>query len=270
MPTTEEMIKLRGDFLRYLRGGMDDAEVQAFEERLLGDQAFSDAAATCEQELIDEYSAGEVNDADKAILHTWIEASPRRIQRLRIARSFLAAKAHKAPKGSRMRFVLPIAAMIAGFAVAMWMMMGRNSGGRTNPVPNTVKRNDAPAGAGVVAKNNGVSAPADQVVLVVAERVRGAQHSQMITQNHDSAVTLQVLLPEGASNGPYRVQVANMRQNVIVDERGLKPSVTDGRLYLIVHIRDGALTPGSYEVSLDSNEDSYTSNIAVVPHQIAP
>lgn len=263
MPTTEEMIKLRRDFLRYAGARMRGIEAQAFEGRLLDDQEFSDAAAVCEQELIDDYSAGEVNDADKAVLQGWVEVSPRRLQRVQFARAFMAARSRCPQKGSGIGFVVPIAAMIAGLTVVMWMA-GRSLRERAGPAPNAVKRSDAAAESAAVAKRNDLIAPADQVILVIAERMRGAQRSQVISHNN-SAETLRVLLPEGASNDPYRLQMADMRDrhNVVIDESGLRPSVTGGRMYLVVSVRKGSLTPGSYEVTVSSKEDSFIATIVV-------
>jgi hypothetical protein len=243
---------------------MSNAEAETFEERLLSDQEFSDAAAICEQELIDDYSAGEVDDANRNVLRTWIEASPRRVQRVRFAQSLITTRSHKARRARRVRFLLPIAAMIAGLAVATWMI-DRNNGGSANPAPNTAKSNDVKGGSSIVAKGNGASASADRVILVVAERVRGAQHSQMVAHNQNSAITLQVLLPEGAASGPYHLQVKNSRdgRNIVFDEQGLQPSATGQRLYLVVHIHEGALTVGSYEITAASDEDSFTSEITV-------
>jgi len=261
----EEPDQLGENFLRYVTGRMKPDEALSFEDRLLSDHAFSDAAAVSEQNLIDSYAAGELNEADRAALQPWIEAAPRRMQRVRLSLSLQDLGSCKVERRWGMRFVLPIAAVIAGLAILTWMA-GKHFGHSARATSETATRNGTPAGSGAASTSTNPPAPADQVILVVAERVRGEIPAHFVTPRRNSALTLQVLLPEGAANAPYRIRVARAegRPDVVLDERGVKPVVTGSRLYLIAHLPEDAATPGSYTVSIDGSEESFLSRITLV------
>lgn len=263
MLMAEEPDQLSENFLRYVTGRMRPDEALSFEDRLLSDHAFSDAVALCEQELIDRYAVGNLNAADRAALQPWIEAAPRRMQRMRIALSLQELGSRTSQRRWSMRFVLPIAAAIAGLAVLTWMA-GKRLGHNPGPARETAARNGASAGSGTAPKATGPSAPADQIILVVAERVRGETPTQLVTPRRNSTATLQVLLPEGAANGSYHIRLTHSEggQSAVLDEREVKPVVTGNRLYLIAHLPEGALVPGSYTVSVDGSE-SFLSRITL-------
>ena len=263
MPMAEEPNQLREDFFRYVAGKMSGEEALSFEERLLSDHAFSDAAALSEQELIDRYAAGELNDADWTALQKWIEASPRRVQRVRVAQSLLTLGSTKAQRRFGIRFMLPVAAVIAGLAVLTWMA-GKHFRSNAGAAPETATRNGAPAASGKGLQASGLSAPANQVILVVAERVRGEKPAQPVTLPRDSAATLQVLLPEGAANGSYRIRVTKADgQNTVLDEHEVKPVVIGERLCLSAHFAEGVLMPGSYTVDVEGAVESFLSQITL-------
>ena len=263
MPMAEDPNQLCESFLRYVTGRMSEGEALSFEERLLSDHALSDAAAVCEQELIDRYAAGELNEADRTALQTWIEASPRRMQRVRLAQSLLAFANDRVQHRSGMRFVLPIAALIAGLAVLTWMT-GKHFRDNAGSVSQTAAQNGASSASEKTPQRNGLATPANQVILVVAERVRGERPPQPMTVPRDSSVTLQVLLPEGAANSSYRLRVTKANaQSPVLDDRGVKPVATGDRLYLIAHVSAGVLMPGLYTIDVDGAEESFLSQVTL-------
>jgi anti-sigma factor RsiW len=59
------------------------------------DQDFSDAVAVHEQDLIDAYALGSLTPEEARSIQTWIEASPRRMQRVGMARALLVRHPQK-------------------------------------------------------------------------------------------------------------------------------------------------------------------------------
>lgn len=256
--------QLRDNFLRYVTGGMEPEEVLSFEERLVGDLGFSDAAALCEQELIDAYAAGELNEADTTALQHWLEGSPRRMQRVQLARSLQEIGRRKVQRQWSMRLVLPIAAVIAGLAVLTWMT-GRRFVHHPEPASDAVAQKGVPAGSERPPEPPSSPAAPEQVILVVAERVRGDMPAQLVTPQRGSAVALQVLLPADAADSPYRIRVAKSEgsRGAVLDQRGVRPVVTRDRLVLNAHLPGDALTPGSYTVVVDGAQESFVSRMTV-------
>jgi hypothetical protein len=259
----EESNQFCVDFLRYVARRMREEEARGFEERLMNDHAYSDAMAVCEQDLIDRFAAGTLGDSDRTSLKTWIESSPGRVQRVRMAQSLLASARHTAKHRTLVRFVLPIAAVIAGLAVVTWVA-GRHFGRTPGSAQEEATLHGVPAGQGNAANTNELSTSTNHVILVIAERVRGEQHTQLLTPFRDSAVTLQVLLPEDSPDGPYHLRMARTTdRTTVVDLPGLKPVFAGDRLYLIANLHKGVLMPGTYEVSVIGTEDTFISRIAV-------
>ena len=263
MLNSEEHDQHRQNFLRYVTGGMSEEEAQRFEEQLISNHEFSDSAAACEQELIDSYAADELNDADRAALQAWIGTSPRRVQRVRVAEALRASANRTAKHRAFGRYVLPIAAVIAGLAVVTWVA-GRHFSDKPGSVPETATVQSPPAGQSNAEKTNDLATPPDHVVLIIAERVRGEPLTQLQTPYRNSAVTLQVLLPDGAPEVYYRVRVMKAGGGAkVVDLRAVKPEVVANRLYLVVELGKGVLTRGTYEVSAVGTEDTFISRITV-------
>jgi len=261
MPIPDQSDQLRDSFLRYVTGKMKPEEALSFEERLLADHAFSDAAALCEQELIDGYAAGEQDDPDRTALSAWIKASPRRMQRLRLARSLQELGSRRTSRQWGMGFVLPIAAVLAGLAV-LTMIARRRFEHSLVPAQNMAAQKDARPNSSPLA--NAHKAP-ELMILLVAERVRGELPVQVVMSQPGTAATLQLLLPEGAADSRYRIRVEkdDGDQRTVLDNSGVNTVITGDRLVLIAHLPEGVLTPGPYTVTVDGTKESFVSQIKV-------
>src|SRR5450432_3561293 len=86
---------IRSLLLRYLSSKLPDAELAAFEQRLLTDHAFSDEVAACEQDLIDDYARNRLSPQERSELEPWVNATPGRRHRVATARALLAALASR-------------------------------------------------------------------------------------------------------------------------------------------------------------------------------
>src|ERR1700745_3418254 len=67
---------LRVNFLHYIAGRLPEPERIRFEQQLLEDQDFSDAAADCEQQLIDDYAMRRLDTEQARTVSLWIDPSP--------------------------------------------------------------------------------------------------------------------------------------------------------------------------------------------------
>jgi hypothetical protein len=71
----------------YLLGQLDQAKLAQLEERLLTDATFFDELSIAEDELTDQYLAGELSDEERRDFETHFLSAPERRQKLRFARS---------------------------------------------------------------------------------------------------------------------------------------------------------------------------------------
>lgn len=131
----------------YLLGELTEADEEAVELRLLTDAEFAEELEVVEEELVDQYAAGDLAPAERARLEGRFFASPERRRKLRVA---LALRDHaperaareKKPNvtpldagGRRARFAPPslylkVAATLliaVGLGVAVWWMRADNS-----------------------------------------------------------------------------------------------------------------------------------------------
>jgi hypothetical protein len=229
---------LRADLLHYLTGAMSEDARALFEERLLTSQDFSDAVAHHEQELVDAYAEGSLPAAEATALRPWIEISPRREQRLRMARTLLQRR-----PAARQRW-LPGASAAAGLvivtsAVLYWF----------HAVPGKERiAVQAPAQPAAGAVAGGHRSPQPQVVLLVAERIRGAQPLTTYHVRPEAPVELQVLLADEAAQASYTIEITSSGAlpQVHWKQTDLKPQVQGEHFYLDAIVPPGALPPATY------------------------
>ena len=107
---------LRARFLRYITGRLPEPDKTRFEERLLEDQDFSDTAAACEQELIDDYALHRLDAEETRAVGLWIEASPERVERVTMARVLLRATPQRGQPKKKTNITLAAAASLLAAA----------------------------------------------------------------------------------------------------------------------------------------------------------
>jgi hypothetical protein len=247
----------RALFLRYISNGMDAAEHEAMENRLLRDHEFSDEMAACEQELIDAYAVGSLSAAEIAILEPWIALSERRIQQVRMAQAFLQRRQNRAPM---IRVWAPWTALAACLLLGAGLLLRTSLRGS---LPGKV---ETPA---IVPSQPNLSSSAKpllkpDVVLLVAERIRGEQQTPAFLIHAASPIQLEVLLATGLGSG-YSLKIVRAEDSAhpIFEQSNLEPHSVHGEVYLSSTITAGSLHPGTYDVILSRDGETHISRFAI-------
>lgn len=255
--------QIRPALLRYLTGKMSGDERSSFEERLLAEQEFSDAVAACEQELIDSCVGESLPGDELNSIQNWVAASPRRIERLAMARSLHAAKRIKPHFHWRRAVALAFAACLvaaAGLGVYRFERAKRN-------VPSSI----ASIGASPSPKSPAVSTPSRNPVqaatlLLVAERTRGGSTSAKYKIPQDLPVHVQVLLTSPVTDGSYLLKIdsSDRPPSIVLERRDLQAQSAAGQTYIEATLPAGSLPPSTYRATVKSGNISQISQFIVL------
>lgn len=251
---------LRSALLRYISGRSTESERAEFEERLLTDQEFSDDAAVCEQELIDAYALQQLSVDDMEGLRGWIESSPDRMQRVKMARALLLTPPRKFRIQRRIAFVLAAAACLL-LAVTLRLtqrvtqknstLVSQTSATNTQPVP-------MPA-----ATVPGAIKP--DVILLAVERVRGEQQIASYEVHRSAPVQLQIMLGGETARTGYKLQVVPLEgpSQILLEKTNLQAQSMNGQLYLNVTLPPGYLPPATYSASVSRRGETLVSHFTL-------
>jgi anti-sigma-K factor RskA len=255
---------LRASFLQYIMGRLPEPERTRFEERLLEDQDFSDAAAACEQGLIDGYAMRRLDAEETRTVGLWIEASPNRVERVAMARALLQATPRKGAGRTGIGFALAAAACLLA-AATLYLVNARTL--RQGQVPAHSAANTAPPQSEAspnTAKVHIDTAKPD-VILVAAERTRGEQKTAVYQVHRQSPIQLQVLLPGEKAGSGYQVRVATLanRSSPLLQQNGLEAQSVAGQLYLTITLPAGSLPPATYTASVTRQGETLVSGFTV-------
>lgn len=247
---------LRSNLLRYLTGGMTEDDRSLFEEKLLADQEFSDAVAVCEQEIIDSYASGSLPSDETASLRGWIEISPRRMQRVRMARALLV----RTSKSNRNRRFLATAMataacllIVASVSVRMFRPQGKLS---TSHSPESTNR-----ASGV--PSPGGSSESRAVILLVAESIRGEGPPATYRVSSDASVEVQILLVGGVRDGSYSLEITSTNQQILLKKENLRSRMAAAQCYIDAFFSAGAFPPGAYRAVVKGERTILTSDFVV-------
>ena len=251
----------RLSLLRYIAADLTADERALFEERLLKDQDFSDAVAVHEQDLIDAYALGSLAPEETRSIQAWIEASPRRMQRVNMARAFLIRRPQKIRRKQYVTIVLAAAACILA-AVGITLSL----------TSKPMRQNSKSVSSGTIAAvRNGISetspgnAAKPEVILLVSERIRGQQ--QITThQIHSAApVQMQILLVGETARSGYSLTIHSLGEDkhVLPEYKDLNAESVGGQLYIKVDFSPGSLLPGTYRAFVSRGGDTLVSDFAV-------
>ncbi len=245
--------------LRYLTGEMAGEERDSFETRLLVDHDFSDAVAVCEQELIDALVLGQLDSTQARSVRLWVDATPARRERVRTARALLQKK--PPTSGARRQWLAVIMAAAACVLVAMALTVHKAT---TKP----------PAAETTVA--GAVSSPQEltpaqggteksQVILLVAERLRGEEPMAKYQMHPDAPIELQVLVTGKAPDTLYTLKIISSepKRHVLVERKGLKLQEKQGHPYIEVTLPAGSLPAATYNVVVSERDERLLSSFAV-------
>jgi hypothetical protein len=255
---------LRVSFLQYIMGRLPEPDRTRFEEQLLGDQDFSDAAAACEQELIDAYAMHRLDAEETRSVGLWIEASPERVERVAMARALLQTTPQRSLRRQRIGVALAIAACLF-VAATLYLVNTRtlHHAQTTNQLSatNLPPQNQAPA----TAAPNADHAIKPDVVLIAAERIRGEQKTATYQLHHEAPIQLQVLLPGETERAGYQVRITPLadRSKILLQQNNLEAQSISGQLYLTVTLPPGSLPPATYTTSVSRQGDTLVSVFTV-------
>jgi anti-sigma-K factor RskA len=249
---------LRARFLEYIMGRLPEPERSSIEEQLLADHDLSDAAADCEQELIDDYAMRRLDSEEYREVGLWIEASPDRVQRVAMARALLQRSAHRTSGRHRPVIAFAVAACLVA-AAALYIVDTRlNRAAKTtqlataNPatpiIPATVDNNARP-----------------DIILIAAERIRGERKIATYPIHHGSPIQLQILLPGESARTGYRLRIASQanRNKALLEQDNLEAQSLNGQLYLNISLPPGSLAPATYLAAVTRQNDTLTSPFIV-------
>jgi anti-sigma-K factor RskA len=254
---------LRENLMRYLTGKSTEEESSRFEERLLADQEFSDAAAACEQELIDAYASNSLDAKERDALQLWIEASPRRMQRVTMSRALFAKQPQRIRQDWRIAGMLAAAACIVAAVGVTLFLANRPIRSSSTAAMSTPPAHAVAPSNGLTAKSAGTTEP--QIIFLVAERIRGEQQITSHAILQDAPVEMQVLLPQEIALSGYTLTVSSLDDgsHILLKQEHLQARSAQGRLYLSVKFAAGSLPRGRYRASVSRGEDKLTAQFTI-------
>jgi hypothetical protein len=254
---------LRVSFLHYIMGRMPEPDRARFEEQLLEDQDFSDAAAACEQELIDSYALHRLDAEETRAVGLWIEASPKRVERVAMARALLLATPQRGLRRKRIGFALATAACL--FAAATLYLLNSRLLHHAPKAAQLSAANAPPSQTQAPAAANSSQAATPDIVLIAAERVRGKQETATYQVHRESPIQLQVVLPGQTARSGYQVRVTPLADpgKILLQQNNLEAQSISGQLYLTVTLPPGSLPPATYTASVSRQSNTLVSIFTV-------
>jgi hypothetical protein len=240
---------------RYLLGLLREAEQRPLEERLFTDDAFYEEVLIAEDELIDQYLAGEVSGSERSRFEEHFLTTPERLRKLRFARALrrhVAARAPRLaepapaapseevarppsrdnifrslwrPRSAALRFSLAAAALLLVLG-ASWLVM---RGSRTGRVPGRVVT--------VLLMPGGVTRD-------------GGEVQQLVVPAGTDAVRLR-LRPASDEFQSYRATLLDAEGAAVFTGEGLRPEPSEGGRVVVLSVPARDVPPGDYQLRLD-------------------
>jgi hypothetical protein len=245
---------------------MTEDERTLFEERLLTDQELSDAVAVCEQELIDEYATGSLTPAEAASLREWMETSPRRMQRIRMAQTLLKQRPWESHRRWRLATILAVAAcLVTAIGVTLHFLSRMPAERSIASAPKTIRPAES-VSSSTKSSVSGNSVKSPEVILLVSENIRGKEPLVTYRIRPDVPVELQVLLVGGPESGTYNLQITSShgnQQKSLLKRNNLHPLTQAGHSYIDASFPPGIFPPAIYEVVVSGGETILVSKFAV-------
>lgn len=250
---------LRARFLRYITGRLPEPDKTRFEERLLEDQDFSDAAVACEQELIDNYALRRLDAEEARAIGLWIEASPERVERVTMARVLLRATPQRGQPKKKTNITLAAAASLLA-AATLYLVNSKFSHHEQQDTQLSASNSplqDQTAAAAATIKPD--------IVLIAAERTRGEQKTVTYQIHRESPIQLQVLLPGETNHSGYQLRIVSSTDpsKTLLELNQLEAQSIAGQLYLTATLPPGSLPPATYSASVSRQGDTLISTFAL-------
>jgi len=243
---------LRTSLLAYIDGTMPADERELFERRLLEEDEFSEQIALAEQDLLDDYAAGTLSVEQKDNLDSWVLSSDRRREHVRLTRALLLRSQLLARK-SRIRY-WPLAA-----AVAACMLISTG-------VVWLYPRHHPPIAVTADVHSSKPAIPIHRdVILLNAERVRGATQEATYEIHAGSPISLQVVLPAKSNGTTFSLLIRSERKLVEpLRYEGLVQHQMGDLSYVEVALPARTLAAGHYTAQLTTPNGPLTALFRVV------
>jgi hypothetical protein len=255
---------LRVSFLHYATGRLPEADRVRFEEQLLEHQEFSDAAALCEQELIDAYAMRRLDTEETRAVNLWIEASPVRVERVAIARAILQAAPQRGLRRKQIGAALVAAACLL-LAATLYLVNTRMLQHGQKPTQLSEANSASPIDQPPAADSAPSRMAKPDVVLIAAERIRGQQKTTTYEIHRGAPIELQVLLPGETARDGYQVRLSPLdhQDKVLLQQNNLEAQSLAGQFYLNITLPPGFLPPATYTASVSRHGDTRASTFTV-------
>ena len=234
-----------GTIRQYLLGEADDFQQQQVEESLLVDETIPRQMAIVEDEIIEEYLAGELTPAERANFELHFLMPQSRRENLRFSRAFrqyIEKHPEAAPKAAEPRSRwspwwprFAVAGAVVAIAAAGWLGLNRRTPGTPTQ---QVSRNRAPVAA----------APPTIVLTLTPGLLRsGGQETILRTRPAADSVDVHLELPQESSGfARYRARLATVEGNEVWSQGELKREGNSVNLT----IPTSRLTRGDWRVAL--------------------
>lgn len=249
--------ELRRSFIAYVSGSLSISERDAFEQRLLEDEHFAQQITALEEDILEDYAAGALEPAEQAALRTWVMASARRREQVRLTRLMLLQSPRK-PHASKEIWVWLAAAaacILAGAGIFAWRR-----------APSPVLAPSAPPVASVHAPSPAPAvAPQPDVILLIAERLRGTntRNENRYVVHSKSSVHIQILIPNADAASRYTLVLRSEDRSDTpqppVHVEGLLPHTASRESYVETTIPSGSLHSGTYLAQVSSKAGTFAT-----------
>jgi hypothetical protein len=251
-------------FLHYITGRLPEDDQARFEEQLLEDQEFSDAAAVSEQELIDAYALRRLDSEQTRAVALWIEASPERVERVALARAILRAAPQRGLRGRQIGAALAAAACVL-VAATLYLVSTRTFHHEQKPTQLPAANSAPPIDQAPATGSAPSRTEKPDVVLIAAERIRSPQKAATYEVHRAAPIQLQVLLPGETAHDGYQVRLSPLdhQDKVLLQQNNLEAQSLAGQLYLNITLPPGSLPPATYTASVSRHGDTRASTFTV-------
>lgn len=263
-----EETKLRNTIRKYLLGDLPEDERKILEERYLSDPDYQESVLIAEDELIDDYLDGLLDESEEQKFNTYFLATPQQRKKLRIARSIKRyagtnkwvippdpndAPIHDLPRPLKPRLwfeirrpatLVPL--LIAVFVVIIGSVVGVNQWRRAREHREEQARH-AQIEQQLVQANQSSTQPALSVLLPPVTTRTAGDSNKFAAPQDDGMVELQmIVVGEKYPNYQVSLQLPGVSQPVIIKQ--LNPPGPTGHVTL--RIPGHLLNRSSYQVQL--------------------
>jgi len=232
---------------------MAAAEREAFEQRLIAEDQFSEAVENDQFHLLEDYAAGVLVAEDSQLIDAWIADSPEARRLVAIARGLHRAASRRRP-GWQLWIGWGVPAAVCAVFAALLLFVHDK---RAAQPPISLATSVAPA-----------RSVREDTILLIAERLRGGGRNdrQSYTVHAGDSVRLQIIIPPSGRDAIYSASIRGKRTGLLPP---LHPDIVRGTgdagaPYLEVSLPPGALLSDHYELELHSREGAYWLSFDIV------